>query len=253
MVKLFRKESYFKNNKYIKFCRFPGCGVMFRPDNNPYNNGLCYVHRKLYQKEHNKWYANLSPEKKKEYIKKSVLANKEWVIKNIDRRRKIALKSYHKRKHLHKDVCCGGRMFWYDKKNDNTLYVDNRKTEIVDNPYRPNHTIKPDILMDFRKLDLPDESFKLVVFDPPHLLQKKDATNSAMLYGVLDKDTWREDLKMGFKECWRVLEKNGVLVFKWNESSIKISEVLPLFEKPPLFGNRQGTKLNTHWLVFMKL
>ena len=99
MVKLFRKDHYFKDKKTIKFCRFPDCGVMFRPDNNPYNNGLCYVHRKQYQKEHSgKWYAGLSPEKKKEYIKKSILVNKEWVIKNIDRRRAIALKSYHKRK-----------------------------------------------------------------------------------------------------------------------------------------------------------
>lgn len=99
MVKLFRKASYFyKVKKYIKFCRFPGCGVEFRPDNNPNNLGLCIVHRKLYQKEHNKWYTNLSPEKKKEYIKKQVLANKGWVARNPERRRQIALRSYHKRK-----------------------------------------------------------------------------------------------------------------------------------------------------------
>ena len=24
------------------------------------------------------------------------------------------------------DVCCGGRMFWFDKKNPNALYLDNR-------------------------------------------------------------------------------------------------------------------------------
>lgn len=58
--------------------------------------------------------------------------------------------------------------------------------------------------------------------------------------------------RRGFDECWRVLKVGGFLVFKWNESSIKIGEVLALFPREPLFGNRQGTKLNTHWLVFMK-
>ena len=28
------------------------------------------------------------------------------------------------------DVCCGGRSFWYDKKNENTIYMDIRKESI---------------------------------------------------------------------------------------------------------------------------
>jgi len=151
------------------------------------------------------------------------------------------------------DACCGGKMFWFDKTNPYTLYIDNRNCEAGHNPYRPNHTVKPDIIMDFRKMDLPDNSFKLVVFDPPHLKLRSDEINSAKLYGCLNPDTWREDLTKGFNECWRVLAEDGVLIFKWHESSVKIGEVLKLFSQKPLFGNRQGTKLNTHWLVFMKI
>ena len=33
-------------------------------------------------------------------------------------------------------------------------------------------------------------------------------------------------MKAGFDECMRVLEPDGVLVFKWNEDQIKLNEVL---------------------------
>jgi hypothetical protein len=43
-----------------------------------------------------------------------------------------------------------------------------------------------------------------------------------------------------------------VLVFKWNETQIKLREVLAVATYPPLFGNTSGKKAGTHWLVFMK-
>lgn len=27
------------------------------------------------------------------------------------------------------DVCCGARMFWFDKENENTIYMDKRQLE----------------------------------------------------------------------------------------------------------------------------
>ena len=150
------------------------------------------------------------------------------------------------------DACCGGKMFWYNKTHPKVLYVDKRIAEKGHNPYRTNHKVKPDLVMDFRKLDLPSNSFKMVVFDPPHFKSNKDTLNMAKLYGTLNPKTWKEDLKKGFSECYRVLEPNGFLIFKWNETSIKIKEIIELFPVEPLFGNKQGTKLNTHWIVFMK-
>lgn len=68
------------------------------------------------------------------------------------------------------DVCCGGRMFWFNKSHPDALYLDIREEEDFqtgkgkDNRHR---AVKPDRVMDFRKLDLPAKSFSLVVFDPP--------------------------------------------------------------------------------------
>ena len=150
------------------------------------------------------------------------------------------------------DACCGGKMFWYNKHHEKVLYIDNRIEEKGYNHYRKNHCVLPDKQMDFRNLDLPSNSFKMVVFDPPHFKSNSDVLNMAKLYGKLSPETWKEDLRLGFKECYRVLEPNGFLVFKWNETSIKIKEIIELFPIEPLFGNKQGTKLNTHWIVFMK-
>lgn len=70
-------------------------------------------------------------------------------------------------------------------------------------------------------------------------------------YGALYSD-WRDMLKRGFSECFRVLEPNGILIFKWNETDIPVKEILKLVDIPPLFGNRSGKRSNTHWICFIK-
>ena len=68
------------------------------------------------------------------------------------------------------DACCGGRMMWFDKSHPNTLYIDNREEDKGVCKERPNFFVKPDKIMDFRAMEgLRDKSFKLVVWDPPHL------------------------------------------------------------------------------------
>lgn len=106
--------------------------------------------------------------------------------------------------------------------------------------------------MDLRSLDLPDNSFPLVVFDPPHVARAGKTSFVANKYGYLKKDTWRDDLQKGFAECFRVLKPDGVLVFKWNECHIPLKEILPLAPKQPLFGQRGGRSYKTHFIVFMK-
>lgn len=73
----------------------------------------------------------------------------------------------------------------------------------------------------------------------------------AAKYGKLS-DNWKEDISKGFSECFRVLEAGGTLVFKWNETQVKVKEVLELSPIPPLFGQVSGRSGMTHWLVFMK-
>jgi len=151
------------------------------------------------------------------------------------------------------DPCCGSRMFWFDKNQENTIFQDIREYNkgFIDN--RPNRELKPDIIGDFRKLKYKDKSFKLVILDPPHLIGKPDGCRITKTYGVLNKETWREDIKKGFNECWRVLEDYGVLIFKWNESSIKRKEILEVIGKRPLFGHPNGSKIPTSWFCFMKI
>lgn len=152
------------------------------------------------------------------------------------------------------DACCGGRHFWFDKNNGDVLFVDNRVMEpTVIGSGKDARTRKclPDKVMDFRKMDLPDRTFKLVVFDPPHLFlgQSSYLVNQ---YGRLDKLTWKKDLELGFSECFCVLKNDGILIFKWNESDIPLKEILKLTEYAPLFGHPSGKAQKTHWVCFMK-
>jgi 23S rRNA G2069 N7-methylase RlmK/C1962 C5-methylase RlmI len=136
---------------------------------------------------------------------------------------------------------------WFDKQHPDAIYMDNRElTTILCDGRILN--IKPDVVADFRDMPFPDNTFYLVVFDPPHLKMAGQNSWLAKKYGVLS-DTWWEDISQGFKECMRVLKPNGTLIFKWNEEQIKLSEVLKAIRQKPLFGNRRS---KTHWLVFMK-
>ena len=153
------------------------------------------------------------------------------------------------------DVCCGGRMFWFNKKHPNALFVDNRvmQPEVVGHGInKRTRSCLPDKVMDFRKLDLPDNSFSLVVFDPPHFFAG-EKSYTAKQYGSLNKETWRDDLSKGFSECFRVLKPEGVLIFKWNEFMVPLKEILKLTPYQPLFGHPSGKAQLTHWITFMKL
>lgn len=149
------------------------------------------------------------------------------------------------------DVCCGGRMFWFDKSNKDVLFLDSRKEKIELCDGR-KFEVNPDEIMDFRSLKLKDKSFKLVVFDPPHLIRLGKSSWMAKKYGRLG-DNWKEDLKSGFNECLRVLENYGVLIFKWNERNVKVKEILKIFDKKPLFGHTTGRSGNTKWMCFLKI
>lgn len=150
------------------------------------------------------------------------------------------------------DACCGSRMFWFNKENPNTIFMDIREETFIACDGR-SIKIKPDMIADFRNLPFPNKSFKLVVFDPPHDMYAGKKGYTSQKYGNLNKDTWQSDLKLGFDECMRVLEENGVLIFKWNELRVTVTDLIRLFEEEPLFGHKSGKASKTHWLLYMKL
>jgi hypothetical protein len=151
------------------------------------------------------------------------------------------------------DACCGGRMFWFDKHQPNTIFIDNNPRGPGIDKERPNFEVKPDIVMDFRELKYPDKSFKLVIWDPPHLKSLTETSVMRKKYGCLNTETWRYDLSKGFSECWRVLDDYGILIFKWNKEEISQEKVLALFKKKPLFGHTTGSKSKTMWFCFMRI
>jgi len=149
------------------------------------------------------------------------------------------------------DPCCGSRMFWFDRNDPRVLFADIRDEEHVLCDGRKLE-IRPDERIDFRSMPYSDESFHLIVFDPPHLRYAGPESWMAKKYGKLEADTWREDLSAGFAECWRVLSRGGSLIFKWNETQIRLRDVLSCFPVSPLFGHTTTTNLKTHWMVFYK-
>jgi hypothetical protein len=156
------------------------------------------------------------------------------------------------------DATAGFRMMWFDKHDPNTLYIDKRPE------------CEPDQVANFTKLPYPDRKFKLIIFDPPHIIQKATENPSGMSnrFGYLQPETWQSDIQNGFTELWRLLDDYGILLFKWantHASSDKLLELLPI--KPLVYqitakearkwrnnsrSNRDADKVRTLWFCFMK-
>ncbi|MFM2490816.1 class I SAM-dependent methyltransferase, partial [Enterococcus avium] len=152
------------------------------------------------------------------------------------------------------DMCCGGKMFYYDKENPDVEFVDKRVyfEQLADHAIDVN----PTTVADFRNLPFEDNSYHLVVFDPPHVSYAGEDSWMFKKYGSLDKDTWKEDLAKGFDEAMRVLKPYGTLVFKWNDVQYPPADILRNIPYKPIFLQKvtktaKGTR--THWMVFMKL
>ena len=155
------------------------------------------------------------------------------------------------------DATCGSRTIWFDKHNTQCLYVDNR-IEQCSGIWKSTKSdserlciIEPDIVADFTALPFEDNSFYLVVFDPPHLWHVGQNAWLAKKYGKLPKN-WQPLIRDGFAECMRVLKPNGTLIFKWCEYDIPTREVIKAVGYEPLFGHKSGKQQKTHWLCFMK-
>lgn len=157
------------------------------------------------------------------------------------------------------DATCGSRMIWFDKDCPDVLFCDIREVDgeqIWKGAGRTGFSVRhlnihPDRIVDFTSMPFPDESFALVVFDPPHLCHGGDNAWLVRKYGRLEKG-WPAMLRDGYRECMRVLKPHGVLVFKWSEVQIPVSRVWSAIGAHPLFGTRCGRTAKTIWATFMK-
>lgn len=168
-------------------------------------------------------------------------------------------------KHDILDATCGGRSIWHpsNKERGDTLYVDKRDEPpgFIEEGYRtnrnPNYEVSPDEQQDFRNLPYDDETFNLIVFDPPHAVRDDGMETLTGItlrkWGALHAETWQEDLRAGFTELWRVLNPGGTLVFKFADESADFEEVLELAPADPLFGTSvNDSHVETRWFVFHK-
>lgn len=159
------------------------------------------------------------------------------------------------------DVTCGNRTIWFQKIEPHTIYCDQRDEEWygefgkalnAQGKKKKRHLqIHPDVQCDFTQLPFEDNTFSLVVFDPPHIKNLSEDSWMRKAYGSLD-DGWQHMIHDGFHECMRVLKQDGVLIFKWSDVSISTRDVINAIGVEPLFGHRSGKKMNTHWMCFMK-
>lgn len=149
------------------------------------------------------------------------------------------------------DVCCGSRMFWFNKRDTRAVFSDIRAEEHTLCDGR-RLVISPDLIADFRALPFNSESFSVVVFDPPHLERVGESAWMGKKYGRLNRKTWPSDIRAGFREAFRVLRPHGVLIFKWNETQISVSKILSLTDAKPVIGQRTGKSDKTHWIIFIK-
>lgn len=145
------------------------------------------------------------------------------------------------------DACCGSRMFWFNRNSPNAVYMDVRTldTTLCDGRHLK---VSPDIVGAFTDMPFEDETFNLVVFDPPHLIRAGEKSWLRAKYGVLPDD-WKAYLSAAFTECFRVLKPLGVLTLKWNSDQIPLKEVLALSPVEPLYGDRRS---KTSWVTFIK-
>lgn len=148
------------------------------------------------------------------------------------------------------DVCCGGRMFYFDKEDPRVIFCDIRNSEMTIGDNGRKHVVKPDIQCDFTQLPFISNSFDMVVFDPPHLIGRSTGWLK-IKYGCLESD-WKIMIHKGFTECFRVLKRGGYLIFKWSEHDIPLPEVLKCTNRKPIIGQRTGIKCHTIWCLFQK-
>lgn len=158
------------------------------------------------------------------------------------------------------DATCGLKGIWYQKNHPFVTFMDKRyingSKQKSSNKLKDKRVIRitPDVVADWTKhLDFPDDYFDMIVFDPPHMIRNKKCDHIFYeKYGMLYLSNYKSVLKKGINELFRILKPNGIFIFKWNEISKPVSDILPLFPYRPLFGSQIGKHNKTHWIVFIK-
>lgn len=126
------------------------------------------------------------------------------------------------------DACCGSRMMWFARQDARALFIDKRcETHAIDigtpgTIGRAPIVVAPDVLADFTSLPFADESFYLVVFDPPHMERKQARGLLTRKYGILTGD-WRANVAPWIR---RMLPRAEA---EWNAGLQMVGNAVPDF------------------------
>lgn len=142
------------------------------------------------------------------------------------------------------DISAGNRGIWFDKGHPCATFVD----------VRPE--VKPHFVADSRALPTEvGEGFSLIVFDPPHKNNSPDF-GMARSYGCFNHEQIRSIIAETAKETHRVAAADGLMAFKWNEHSLKLSTVLALLHPywEPLFDHGvTHQQKGTSWVMLRRI
>ena len=92
-------------------------------------------------------------------------------------------------------------MFYFDKNDPRVLFQDIRSFKDKDIYKGRTFSVEPDVIADFTSMPYPDNTFRMVVFDPPHLkyTSEKETKGWQMeKYGWLPRGQWKEIMTKGF-------------------------------------------------------
>lgn len=146
------------------------------------------------------------------------------------------------------DACCGPKMFWYEKELPFVTFQDIR-AGIKEYSGGRKIRIEPNHVGDVTSMDFADETFDVVIFDPPHMIRAGKTSWLNIKYGKLPEE-WESWIEKAFAECFRVLRSDGVLVFKWNSTQIPFSKIIKLSPYKPILGDQRAS---TRWTIFVKV
>lgn len=155
------------------------------------------------------------------------------------------------------DASCSVKGMWYQKNNPHTVFFDKRR-EKIRMPCGDNYrlvVVNPDIIGNWRSMPFKSESFDMVLWDPPFIIRRKGIIEGAITkkYGILYKESWKEDLRLSALELFRILRPEGTFILKWGDSGgKKKDEILKLMPYAPMFGSVAGNKGTSHWILFIK-
>ncbi len=154
------------------------------------------------------------------------------------------------------DVTAGNRHIWSDKSPEGVIFLD----------IEPNLRIPPDVVGDFRKMSMfEDESFNLVVFDPPFArcgdMHNRPDEKYGSYWGSIDSTFhFLRLVNGGLKEIYRVLRPNGFLYLKFNDVHFSLEKLLlilksnftELIRTSRRSQSGKGNKSATYWILFQK-